>query len=334
MILPVDINATWEILERAALQPGEVRVREMDEIKSAAGNALFALDQEHHRHLLIPIAASLRVHEDTGSAGVHITAHQLLDESERRRFLDIECRKPHLNNLFSIIASEMISQLSEDESRPDLVCHQVLSRWRELLEESSNKPDLQAVVGLFGELWQLREIVQRNSRAVNHWVGPTGARHDLTCGQVSLEVKSSLRRQGRFFTVHGHDQLEPPQGGELYVAAVKLEQVLKGGGETLSELISAIASTGCDQHFLWTGLTSLGFTPEIVAGYNDIRFTILENRIYKIADEFPRIVSDSFKNGHVPNGVIAMNYQIDLSSEPPFPLADSEVAAVYGLLAT
>lgn len=328
------VETTWTLLEHSMPEQNELRVRELDEVTTAAGHPLFAIDEKQHRHLLIPVSPKADIREDKRSAGVQVLVNSLIDAGKMRLFVDVTCRKPHLNKLFSIILSEILNLLSKDSSHPDLICHQVLNRWRELLERApSGLPNLQTLSGVFGELWHLREAVCLNSDSVICWVGPTGARHDLAADKAALEVKTTLSRSGRFFTINGHDQLEPPVDGRLYLAAMRLERV-KTKGETIGDLISSITSMGGDQHILLTLLAGISITPDVVEASNDIRFRVVENRLYHIESGFPRIVSSSFAGGSLPDGVLHVTYQIDLSTEPPIPLNENDVETVYKLLAS
>jgi hypothetical protein len=177
MITSDDVESSWALLENSISDPRDLRVREVDKLNLPLGRPLFAVDADQHRHLLIPILPSPKIREDKQSAGVHIVMHRLLDNNQPKLFIDVICRKPHLNKLFSIITSEMLNLLAEDSSRPHLTCQQVLNRWRELLEkEPSMLPDMQTLTGLFGELWQLRRLVGINPESVNFWFGPIGGR--------------------------------------------------------------------------------------------------------------------------------------------------------------
>jgi hypothetical protein len=233
-----------------------------------------------------------------------------------------------LHALFSILVSEVLDLLKKDPSKPDQVCRQVLDRWRELLErETVGTIGIEKLVGLFGELWFLREMVQRNPSAVLYWTGPRGTRHDFSIGSLAVEVKSTLVRRGRFVEIHGHLQLEPPENGELYLGVLKLEQEAFSG-ENLSELVESIVRYGGDRYRLFQLLAAVDVRLLTLSEYKDIRFRLYESRIYKVNDAFPRITSNSFIDGVLPRGVISLAYQIDLSSEPPEPLNESAVVAL------
>ena len=65
-----------------------------------------------------------------------------------------------------------------------------------------------------------------------------------------------------------------------------------------------------------------------------MRFVIKESHIFRVDDSFPRIVSSSFVEGKLPNGILKLDYTIDLTSEPPYPLTNTEVENLYIELAS
>jgi hypothetical protein len=223
----------------------------------------------------------------------------------------------------------VLSLLQENLSRPDLICHQVLDRWRELLEHvSSNVLGMEKLIGLFGELWFLREMVQRHPKAVGYWTGPKGSRHDFSIGAFAIEVKTTLSRHGRFIEIHGHQQLEPPEDGKLYLVVIKLEQV-PALGENLPELVESIIQSGGDRYTIFNLMAQIDTSLLQLNDYKDIRFRLYERRIYEVNDSFPRVISESFIGGTLPNGVLKLNYQIDLSNEVPEPLNNNVVEELF-----
>jgi Putative PD-(D/E)XK family member, (DUF4420) len=323
-----DVQEMWGLLETAGPSADQLRVREVTSIELAAGPIFLGLDIHRYRHLLIPVAHNTRISTDRRSSGVQIVAHPLLDRGQLQPFVDLVCLKPHLHELFSILVSEVLDVLKKDHSRPDQVCRQVLDRWRELLEhEPGGTVGIEKLVGLFGELWFLREMVKRNPNAVRYWAGPRGARHDFSIGSLAVEVKSTLSRRGRFIEIHGHDQLEPPENGDLYLGVLKLEQESLTG-ESLPELVESIVQHGGDRYTLLQLLAQVDVRLLSFNDYKDLRFRLYERRIYEVNDAFPRITSRSFVGGVLPEGVISLAYQIDLSREPPEPLSESAVVTL------
>ncbi len=332
MISPDDLREVWHILEMSPPVAGNLRVREAAYKGDAGMPALFGIDTYGHRHVLIPIPPGITIKEDTQSSGVQIIGHSLIDNAVLRNFVDLVCLKPHLHELFLVVVSEILSHLEENPVHPDRVSHQVLDRWRELLErEPSDLPSMEKFTGLFGELWILREIVRLNPLSVQCWTGPTGSRHDVSAGDIAIEVKSSLQRHGRNIEIHGHEQLEPPANGTLYLATLKLE--LSGLGEALQDVVSSIVASGGDRYSLLTKLALIDITPAILDRCKDTRFSVVECRMYSVEENFPRITANSFVGGNLPTGVVKLTYQIDLTGEPPYPLTEDVVEEVYRTIA-
>lgn len=324
-----DVLISWQVLGALASEAASLRVRELEDRRTPAGPLLVGLDGQGYRHLLVPIGPGERMVEDRRSAGVQIREHLLEEESgKRRRFVDVVCLRPDLNELFAIVAAEMLDRLEADPDLPDRACRLVLERWRELLDsQGTGVPGLDRLIGVFGELWQLRELVRRHPAALDSWAGPRGARHDFVAPAVALEVKTTLARQGRFAEIHGHDQLEPPEGSRLYLAFVQLEQA--PAGLSVADLAAATVDAGADRSVLNALLAAAGLNPAVLAATATMRFRVTTHRLYAVDGPFPRIVSASFVGGVLPPGVLRLTYRIDLSGEPPHPLTEWEADAVY-----
>ena len=43
-------------------------------------------------------------------------------------------------------------------------------------------------------------------------------------------------------------------------------------------------------------------------------YKVDEIRLYNVDDSFPKIIDDSFKDDHLPNGIYSLTYVVDLSS--------------------
>src|SRR5207302_7971069 len=99
------LRDTWTILEDLRGGGDAFPVREIADVEGPDGHPLCAIDEQWRRHLLIPVGESIFT-QDQRSAGVQIRTHLLVDREQTRRFLDVVCLKPHLNELFSIVVLE------------------------------------------------------------------------------------------------------------------------------------------------------------------------------------------------------------------------------------
>jgi hypothetical protein len=314
----------WKVLE--ALAGGDLRLRFLS---SDGGSPAIGLDVAGRRHLLFPIERDMAVVEDQRSGGVRFSRRVLEDESGGRVFVDVVCAKAHLNELFDIVASEMVEEVaSYGADRPDVGCRRVLDRWRELLDrEADAVSGVEKVIGMFGELFHLRELVRIDPRAVELWTGPIGSRHDFQGSGASLEVKTTQTRQGRFFEISSHDQLEPLPGLPLYLGCLKVERVASSG-DTLMDLIAELTDLGADRGRIKTLMAQAGMKPADLEKEAPA-FRVVEHRLYDVDLTFPGVTSRTFVGGQLPAGVMRLRYLLDLSSEPPNPIPTGLLSEVF-----
>ncbi len=322
------IQRIWQMIEPPSSATEKVEAQQLDVINTPMGHPLVTVDALHQRHLLIPIEQPLKVVEDKQSAGIHVVMSEWGYEGGQQQYVDVICLKPHLASLFDLVVFDILETLPEDAARPDRVCRKVLNHWRELLSRDVKIPERSTLLGVFGELWMLRELVKYDPRTLATWVGPKGARYDFYSGTKALEIKTSTQRKGRTILIHGHDQLDAPVSGDLYLTVLKVEET-PVSGEAISELVQSLVELGCKHTDLLLLLANLGLTPDVIAKCDDMRLQVLERRIYRVDDRFPRITSLSFKGDGLPNGILSIAYEIDLSAEPPHPLTPDETAGLF-----
>ena len=324
----------WHQLELVANMPtrGEFRVFDTA-LNTAHGTALLAIDAAGLRHVLVPVAADFPAAHDRRSGGVHLTTRPLVDALGQRQYLDLACQKTHLNNVFTHLAEEVLDLLRDGEIQPLQACRQTLQRWRELLDrEASNILSTEVLCGLFGELWHLVRIAERDALGVSAWQGPHGARHDFTVNGCALEVKTTARRDEWKFRVHGLAQLEQPRNARLYLCAMRLE--LNGAsGSTVPDLIQAILDAGVDRLDLVNRLSEVGYDQRDEAHYQQLRLDVVDWRLYEVAASFPRLTSTSFNPPEPPSGVSDIHYTIDLAASSTAPLQPGMLDRLHMALA-
>jgi len=312
------IQKVWQMLGT----PGDhskIAAHELDFINTSLGHPLVTIDTDNRRHLMIPAAPAAHLVDDKQSAGVHIISNEWGYDGESRRYVDVVCLKTHLNGIFDLMLLDILTVLPDDSDHPDRVCRRVLNRWREfLISEPNQLPDKSKLVGIWGELWMLYQLATRSSGVLRMWTGPSGSRFDFLKDKIALEVKSTLQRKGTMITIHGHDQLESPEGGFLIFAVLKLEE-RPVGGASISDMIDQLVEAGIERGQILITLLKVDLTPDMISQTDGLRLHLNEWSLYEVDEDFPKIISTSFKNDAVPSGVLSINYQIDLSTQPPKP---------------
>jgi Putative PD-(D/E)XK family member, (DUF4420) len=329
---PDRLAEAWAVLGAAAAREATIRV-EPAGVAVPDGDVLAGLDVDGGRHLLIPVVPLTGFREDRRSAGVQIRRTVLEDAGVGRHFVDVICLVPRLNDLFAQVAADMLQALLLDPGDPPRACHEILERWRELLE----KPDPQLLgpkqlAGLFGELLVVKELVQRNpANGIDAWTGPSRSQHDFTRGSLAIEVKTTTVREGRMVEIHGAEQLERPDGGELLLCFVRLD--VEPDGTSVPELVDSVLALGIERRTFLDLLARGGYEPSRAAEYQRPRFVIRERSFYQVTQDFPQITASSFRAGAVPPGVLRIRYDVDLTGEPPYPLDDAAIERALLMLA-
>jgi hypothetical protein len=319
------LDASWDLLAHdGGATRGEFRVVNSG-TSSAEGPALLAVDSQGLRHLLIPVRAGTKFEPDERSSGVRLSSRSLLDNGLGTSFVDVSCRKPHLFEVFRSLVAEVLETLVTEPGRPATVAQRVLNRWRELLDR--DRPGIlsdEELVGLFGELLILKQLVQRTPGAVSIWSGPHGARFDFQRSTVCLEVKSTTSMERKIVHVHGIDQLDPGDGFDLYLAVIGLERVVDAG-ISVPEILGEIRQMAVDSLELASRLASIGYSEHDEAFYRERRFSLRSTDFFYVDGSFPRIIRSSFLMGDVPQQIESVRYAVDLTSSPPVALR-TEVA--------
>lgn len=314
-----DLDAIWTVLATEA-RHGPVGMSMFDSpFRVDAGAILLAIDQEGRRTVLVPLGPGESFAEDTRGSAVQFRKTQF-GEAE---YLAASCLLSELDSIFSRFVWEMLNEVARSD-QPAATALEVLDRWRRLFAEVEISAEMSRsqVVGLFGELLVLEEILRfdpRRDAAV--WTGPLigGGIHDFRRGGNAVEVKTTLSRGPRVISISSVDQLEAPELGSIYLEVIQLG--MDESGVSLPELVDRVSELGPDRREFEDRLLALGYSNAKAAQYADLPLKVVEQRLYEVCQVgFPRIVRSSFKGGCLPAGTLDLTYSIDLTNEPPIPL--------------
>lgn len=317
-----ELNQYWDKLlgQFSNIESNEYKVIETDLIINNQP-ILLGFDTSFHRHVLIEVPNDSKIMEDRKSEGVKIISHELMDQKTLRKFIDIACLMNNLYTLFSYFLIELLNQIEKNPKEINKTCLVVLSQWRNFFHGNRNiLLSEKQLAGLFGELWFLKKLVQINPNVLEYWTGPEASRFDFDTLKIALEIKTTLNKKGRFFKISGIDQLDCPPDKKLYLAALKIEKI--ANGISIPELVLSILNIIPNKAEFLSKLCNIGYDYYNQTNYENIKFNIINNeeRIYYVDDDFPKITPKSFVGDNLPNKIISLKYEIDLSSEPPNPL--------------
>jgi hypothetical protein len=172
-------------------------------------------------------------------------------------------------------------------------------------------------LGLFGEMWFLRRWLRTvNAEAMKRWQTTVSARHDFQWPSISVEVKTATTQSAGppVHRIASLEQLAKPEQGQLYVFSLQVcDDAL-----AVNTLHSLIASLTADLQGDFQTLSDFndklavrGYSPaDQQAPTRPLR--ILAERLYRIDDDFPKIVRETFGQHGIPQGIISVSYELDL----------------------
>jgi hypothetical protein len=236
-----------------------------------------------------------------------------------RTFVSLACNRSELEPVFAELCSDLARRVSSGCGIAAGV-EASLAEFRSLLQKPREGIGEEQLIGLTGELIVLEQLLAHDGTAVAGWVGAKGTRHDFRSGSRAIEVKCSLRQQTRSISVNAVDQLLPPEGGDLFLAYVRLEhdpagkEVLAGICQRIRQLCDPSQVELFDRHLA----SVIGNPLPRIAGN---AYSVMEFSVYRVAGDFPALVPARFVTGRPDPGVSRISYEVDLSAAEDFRLS-------------
>ncbi len=275
-------------------------------------------DSNKQRHLLISLEKNDEEYHDLESRGFSIITRDLVVKGcETRRYIDITCHDVSGHIIFDVMGGEISEKLDKSKN-PKEVIKNVVNKWRNFWGKSLRELlSSNEIIGLFAELWFLGFwlLPQVDKlEAINRWRGPFASRHDFEWAGRSIEVKATINVRSRTHKINGIDQLSPPENGELFLFSLRLREE-PGADKTLPNMIAYCREKLKDDIDALSKFENIlvvaGYSPLFEEEYSKYKFRIVDEKLYKVTDEFPRVINESFING-VPPGVSTIEYSINL----------------------
>jgi len=316
-----DLEGVWTVLTTTLPIVGIAVASTGFEV--SAGYLLAGVDAAGRRHLLIPLMPGEAAKTDTKGQAVHLfrVTH------EGAHYLTVSCQHPELYPVFTQFCREL-GETVQGAASPAREASEAFDRWRALFSNATSQVlGDEALVGLLGELLAVEDLLAFGaSGRLDFWVGPLKAIHDLRTPSHAIEVKSTLTRDGRLVGISSVDQLQEPPNCDLILRHSRLER--DPSGSDLVDVIDRILGRGGHRDAIATRLRPYGISLDDLEAYRPRKFRTVETKFYRVMSlAFPRIVRESFVAGDMPPGILRMNYTIDLTNEPPFPLSAEEALA-------
>ena len=298
-----------------------------------ARGTFVAIDDRGRPHLLL---ATVGTHEAPVSdvASMDISTRSLSIGGQTTNLIDVACLFESVAEVFDHFIVAVLERLDRGSLPPPQALSEVLEKWKQFLVPTQGPPGRDRLAAVFGELVLLLDVVRADpARRIDPWVGPFGGRHDIRRATAAMEVKTTRSHTSRKVTIHGEDQLEPPENGTLHLHLVRLEEV-PDGEHSVASLADELLAIGVGAEALFEALSAAGVPITDLSATADVAFQLRERLTVPVDDDMARIVPASFVGGARPVGVVDISYVIDLDHSLDRALDEDAFAALLAVLGT
>ena len=289
------------------------------------GNIRLFKDREGFIHLLIPTNKDFETLHELKTKALEISETKKHSEETEIRFLDLKCIEPRCNEVFGNISEEIVERILS--GRPIIqAVSGVISEFKEMLANTAAESLSRSKrLGLIGELLFLKEIVSREPNALKNWFGPRNKAQDFYSPTTVVEVKCSESR-GRIIKISSLEQLDPPPNKELFLVLYQVDED-PNGNFGLPNLIKEIINTGVDESYFKLKLNQAGYDLSKNDYYSKFKYNLRNTFCYFVNDTFPKLTR-SRDNSSIPAQITIAKYEVNLNSDTPRTLSESEIEQV------
>lgn len=235
--------------------------------------------------------------------------------------------------LFFALCSDLLNATISIEN-PKLASTTILHRlrrWQDFLKKT--KLDIlteEKIKGLIGELLFLRDqLIPKfgGAESVKFWIGPQGTPQDFNVNECAIEVKCQLGGTIPSVKISSAEQLSS-QLPKLYLFVVTLGKAERNNSAAVSlpfliaEIVSHLEKESSSLNYFEDQLMEVGYFKS--DRYLEYNYLLLEEHVYYVTGDFPRICPDDLKNG-----VISLNYSIGISECLPYEIELEEWELIH-----
>jgi len=227
---------------------------------------------------------------------------------------------PAFSAVFAVLCEDAAATAAA-EARPRSALRSWIGRlhvWQEFMARyGAAGLSEEAALGLYGELWFLREHlapILGLDVAVDAWAGPLGEPNDFALAGGFVEVKSSARQAPDVLEITSPEQLDQTRG-QILLGVLYLHHL--PGAETLAQLVtnvrSDLANVAADRLRRFNDLLLAAGYVDAPGPHHDQPWRVQRVDIFRVTGAFPRIPRSELRLG-----IRTCRYSIELQSCAPY----------------
>jgi hypothetical protein len=326
-------SVQWALVEPRP--PTGERLTVAEALAGRRPDLLIGVDGALRRYVLvgIPQGEPAELQERTSKGIAVRTVEMNVGGGRLQCFVEIACLEDSGKASLDIVVTELADALYAGASigRVRLV-QNVLAKWRRFWSGADQGLLTRGeLIGLFGELWFLVHWLVPSvgiSRAATMWRGPSRARSDFEGPGLAIEVKTTSKPSS-IQTINGLEQLMEPRGGSLFLFSLCIREEASAADHLPRLADQARSLAVSDEEALSrieTALVAAGYEDRYSVEYSKSRFRVRRQELFRVMEDFPRLVPDSLRHG-VPPGVDGVTYEWSPDAAQAWLVASTPAAA-------
>lgn len=272
------------------------------------------------RSLMLDIPQSLlgRLQELPATSGLSVQLIPHLEGvSPELRSIVVELDDPQFSDIFSVFCEDLLSGISGCDKTSDALTLLVrrVERWQEFLSHAMGGLSRSEVIGLYGEMILLHEILLPlgGLAMLEAWTGTERSPQDFVVpGVCGVEVKTSTERVMSHVRINGERQLDDSGLVCLFLVCQRVE-ASDNQGESLNDVVGAMRSAMSNKPEFMSifekRLAQAGYLDRHHGRYESQRLRLAQRRFFRVNSHFPRVLTTT-----LPLGVDEIAYRLDLKS--------------------
>lgn len=318
MTLVNDLEQAWRTMESGDTSVG--LSRSLEEFGVHGSNMMLAIE-DGCRELLFPVIDDLAPGNHHRTRGVKVVLRTHGAGLSMRRYLVLRCTSSEFHGVFRRFAGAVLEQVSTSPN-PARASLDAIRTWQEMFNRAGAKSEAM-LLGLFGELHELRGLVKRNPKALLTWTGPDARPQDFINGKHALEVKTS-HKFATEVEIHGLEQLWASPYEQLVLVVKQI--VTDSAGVGLADIVAELLKDGVSGSDLYERLEAFDLDAQQLVAPEMPRFTHRGSRYFLVTKDAPALTPESLI-GPLPAGISRLRYRVALESAGFQPMAAPMVNA-------
>lgn len=226
-------------------------------------------------------------------------ANVTIDDLKEKPCFLISPSKPENVEIFIRFIEFLIPNLVSKNGNPVDITYLSLIRWKKFWNASvGDVLSEEKVQGLWGEIYYLDFLISNDKKFdIVNWTGSSSEPHDFEMLNYSIEVKTTCTSPAQV-KISGLQQLNTLNGKVLFLAVLELRKDSTNGINLVSLIdhVETLLSIDQSRQF-WSKLIHVGYRLEHQSVYEEYKYKILHNNVFKVAESFPRITPDTLSAG-------------------------------------